>query len=190
MGTSPHLQLPTGAQVPSHFLSSSFSLLLSFVLPGYVGIFLVLLGVQGPLLVFSRCSVRIVPFVDVFLTHLRGEMNSTSSYSSTIVSLLKALKWTFTQLRKKSKVIALAHMSWLLLPFLTYLMPTEGMLQSVWPLGSGRSHAFHFCRAFTEAFSLPPTLGVPGTLSAPQRCSDMLPLVSLSQVVPIVIYLA
>ena len=57
---------PPGAYIPSHFLSSSFSLLLSFILPGYMGIFRVFLGVRGPLLVFSQCSVRIVPFVDVF----------------------------------------------------------------------------------------------------------------------------
>ena len=43
-----------------------FFLVLSFVLPGYVGIFLVLLGVRRPLVVFSGCSVRIVPFVGVF----------------------------------------------------------------------------------------------------------------------------
>ena len=34
-------------------------LLLSFILPSYIGIFLVFLGVPGPLLVFIRCSVRI-----------------------------------------------------------------------------------------------------------------------------------
>ena len=76
-----------GAQVPSCFLSSSFPLLLSSVLPGHMRIFLVLLGVQGPLLVFSRCSVRIVPFVAVFLMHLWGEMNFTSSYSSAILRI-------------------------------------------------------------------------------------------------------
>ena len=82
----PSFSSPPEAQVPFHFLSSSFSLLLSFVLPSYAGIFLVLLGVQGPLLVFNQCSLRIVPFVDVFLMHLWGEMNSTSSYSSTILT--------------------------------------------------------------------------------------------------------
>ena len=60
---------PPGTQIPSCFLSSSLSLL-SFVLPSYVGIFLVLSGVQGLLLVFSQYSVRIVPCVDVFLMHL------------------------------------------------------------------------------------------------------------------------
>ena len=67
---------PPGGQVLSGFLSSCFSLLLSFILPGYMGILLVFLGVRGPLLMFSRCSVRIVPFVDVFLMCLLGEMNS------------------------------------------------------------------------------------------------------------------
>ena len=56
--------VPPGMQVPSCF--SSFSLLHS-VLPGYLGVFLILFNVQGSLLVFSRCSVKIVPFVDVFL---------------------------------------------------------------------------------------------------------------------------
>ena len=83
-GTSPYLQLPTRSAVPSYFLSSSFSLL-PFILPGYVGIFLVLLGVQGPLLAFSRCCVGTASRVDVFLIHLWGERNSMSSYSSTIL---------------------------------------------------------------------------------------------------------
>ena len=74
MGTAPIL-------LPLLFLFPSF-----FILPGYMGIFLVLLGVRGPLLVFSRCSVRIVPFVDVVSMHLWGEMNSMSSYSSTILT--------------------------------------------------------------------------------------------------------
>ena len=82
---SPLLQLPIGVQVPSRFYSSSFSLI-SFILPGYSGIFLVISGVQGPLLVFSWCSVRIIPFVDVFLMHLWGEMNSVCSYSSIILN--------------------------------------------------------------------------------------------------------
>ena len=80
----------------SNFLSSSFPLL-SFVLPSYVGIFLVLSGVHGLLLVFSWCSVRIVPSVDVFLMHLWREMSYTPSYSSTIlVSLFSLLKWCIT----------------------------------------------------------------------------------------------
>ena len=60
---------PPGVQIPYCFLSSSF-FLLSFVLPGYARIFIVLSIVQGLLLVFSWCSVRIVPSVDVFLMHL------------------------------------------------------------------------------------------------------------------------
>ena len=58
-----------GIQVPSCLLSSSFSLL-SFILPGYMGIPFVLLDVRGPLPVFSRWSERIAPFVDVFFMHL------------------------------------------------------------------------------------------------------------------------
>ena len=85
VGIFSHLSSLPGTQVPSCFLSSSFSLFLSSIPPGYMGIFLGLFGVTGPLLVFSRCSVRIVPFVDVFLMCLWGEINSTSSYSSAIL---------------------------------------------------------------------------------------------------------
>ena len=60
---------PPWAQVLSYFLSSSFPLL-SFILPGYAGIFIVLSSVQGLLLVFSWCFSRTVPSVDVFLMHL------------------------------------------------------------------------------------------------------------------------
>lgn len=48
----------------------------SFILPGCQGIFLVLLGPQGILLVLSRCSVITVPFADVFLKYLWGEVSS------------------------------------------------------------------------------------------------------------------
>ena len=79
-------QLPCpGVQVLPCFLSSSFSLLFS-VLPSYAGIFIVLSGVHGLLLVFSWCSVRIVAPIDVFLMHPWREMNSTSSYSSAILN--------------------------------------------------------------------------------------------------------
>ena len=86
-GISPLLQLPCpGVQVLSRFLSSSFSLLFS-VLLSYPGIFIILSNVQGLLLVYSWCSVRIVASVDVFLMHPWREMNSTSSYSSAILTL-------------------------------------------------------------------------------------------------------
>ena len=48
----------------------------------HVGVSLVLLGAQGPLLVFGRCSVVTASRVDVSLIHLWGERNSMSSYSS------------------------------------------------------------------------------------------------------------
>ena len=83
---------PPGLQVPSCFLSSSFSLLPS-ILPCYAGIFIVLSSVQGLLLVFSWCSVRIVPSVDVFLMHLWREMNSMPSYSSAIFKTQKHSLW-------------------------------------------------------------------------------------------------
>ena len=55
--------------------------------PSYEGIFIVLSGVQGLLLVFSQCSVRTVASIDVFLMHLWREMNSTSTYSSAILNI-------------------------------------------------------------------------------------------------------
>ena len=51
----------------------------------HVGVSLVLLGAQDPLLVFGRCSVVTASRVDVSLIHLWGERNSMSSYSSTIL---------------------------------------------------------------------------------------------------------
>ena len=74
-------------QVPS-ILSSSFSLILPLIIPGYVGIFPILSSVQGLLLVFSQCIVRVVPSVGVFMMHLQREINSMSSYSSTILKSL------------------------------------------------------------------------------------------------------
>ena len=58
---------------------------LSFILLSCVGIFLIFLGVQGPLLLFSRCSVRTAQFVDTFLMHLWGEVNSIF-FNSTILT--------------------------------------------------------------------------------------------------------
>ena len=79
-GTSPHLQLPTRSAGPFPF-PLFFLFFLSFILPSCMGTFIVLLGVQDLPLVFSRCFVRI-PFVDVFLMHLCGDVNSTFSYSA------------------------------------------------------------------------------------------------------------
>ena len=72
-------------QVPAYLLSSSFPLL-CFILSCYAGIFLVLSGVCGPLLEFSRCSVRIILYVNVFLMHLWGEVNCMSFYSTPILT--------------------------------------------------------------------------------------------------------
>ena len=82
------LHSPPGIKVLSHFLFSSFFLPLSFILPSYMGIFVVLVGDQAPLLVFSQSPVRIVPFVHVFLIHLWREINSMSAKSSVILVLL------------------------------------------------------------------------------------------------------
>lgn len=57
-GTAPHLQLLAKGAGPIP-LPLPFTLF-SFILPSYMRIFLVLLGVHGLLLVFSRCSVRIL----------------------------------------------------------------------------------------------------------------------------------
>ena len=61
VGTSPKLQFLHRVAVPFYFFSS-FSRLLYFVLPSYAGIYLVLLGVWGPLLMFSRCFLRTLSF--------------------------------------------------------------------------------------------------------------------------------
>ena len=71
-------------QVLSCFLSSSFSLLPSFVLSGYKGISLVLLGVWGPLLAFSRWSTRTVAG--------RDELSTSSSFLAS-PSLFFCLAW-------------------------------------------------------------------------------------------------
>ena len=85
-GTCSLLQLPPRGVGPVllpllSFFPSSF-----FHLTWLCGIFLVFLDVQGPLLMFSRFSVIIVPFVDVFLMHLWGKLNSTSCHSSAILT--------------------------------------------------------------------------------------------------------
>lgn len=65
-GMSPLLQIPPGALSSSHFLS--FLYLLSFILPCYTGIFLVLVGFRDP-----RPILTIISFVYVFLIHLGGK---------------------------------------------------------------------------------------------------------------------
>lgn len=42
---------------------------------------------------FNQCYVRIVPFVDIFLMHLWGEMNSRSYYSSAILAHMDILNF-------------------------------------------------------------------------------------------------
>ena len=97
-GISPLLQLPCcGVPVPSCFLSSSFSLFF-IILPSYAGMFIVLSGVQSLLLVFSWCSVRTVASIDVFLMHPWREMNSTSSYSSAILTPLSIFYFKLNEL--------------------------------------------------------------------------------------------
>ena len=65
VGASPHLQLPTRDSGPILLPLFLFS---SFFCPAQLrGDLSCPLGVQGPLLVFISCSVRTVPYVDVFL---------------------------------------------------------------------------------------------------------------------------
>ena len=42
---------------------------------------------------FSRCSVRIVPFADVFLMYLWAEVSSTSVYSAVLIGAPRLLFW-------------------------------------------------------------------------------------------------
>lgn len=51
------------------------------------GSLLVLLGAQRHLLVFNRCSLRIVPLVDAFLMYMWGEVNLRFSYSAILTTL-------------------------------------------------------------------------------------------------------
>ena len=91
------------------FLSSSFSLLLSFILPSSSGIFLVLSGIQGHLLVFiqlvlcENCCLYICicvyvyiyiytyTYIHIFLIHLWRQMTSRSSYYPAILLYLMLL---------------------------------------------------------------------------------------------------
>ena len=74
---SPLLQLPNPwVEVHSCSLSSFFSLL-SFILPSYSWIRIILSSGQGLLLVFSWCSIA---SVDIFLTHSWSKRHSTSTY--------------------------------------------------------------------------------------------------------------
>lgn len=55
------------------------------------GSFLVILGVQDPLPLFSRCSVQIVLLVDELLMYSWGEINTRFSYPAILAALLECL---------------------------------------------------------------------------------------------------
>lgn len=98
-------------------------------------------------------------------------------------SILKALKWTFIELRKK--IQSLCHCSYYLaLITLSNLLYASGCTQLSLASGSGRNHAFCCYRAFPQAFPLPPTLGMLGTLISSEmfRCISPGQPVSRSQV--------
>ena len=86
-GTSLHLQLPTRVASPLFVILVFFSFFISFFLV-VRRFFLIFLSVWRLLQILSRCSMRMVPFVEVFLMHLWGAMNPTSSYSTVLTPLL------------------------------------------------------------------------------------------------------
>ena len=83
VGTLPLLQFLQGHRYHPIF-SFIFPPLFLFHSLSYMRIFSCPLGVQGPLLEFSRCSERTVQLVDVLLMYLWEEMNSTCSFSSVL----------------------------------------------------------------------------------------------------------
>lgn len=76
---------PSASPLGLLILFDSPFLSLSYLVVRVVFLFF-FLGVQSLPLMFSRCSVRTVSFVDVFLMYLWGEINSMSYYSSTLTS--------------------------------------------------------------------------------------------------------
>ena len=95
--SSPWWSFSVCGDLPSPSASSQgcwslFWLLFSFFLLSFV-----LLGVWSLLLMFSRCSVGIVPFVDEFLLYLLGATNSSSSYSAILTRCGTYIRWNITQ---------------------------------------------------------------------------------------------
>ena len=72
-----------GVQVLSCFLF--FFFFFPFILPSYLEIFLVHSRVWGLQPVFIRCSLRVVPFVDVFLIYLWVKVSFMSFYSAILI---------------------------------------------------------------------------------------------------------
>ena len=69
-----------------------------------MGIFLVLLGVQNCLLVFSRYSVRIVPFVDVFFFFLINFI-----YLFLAALFLHCCRWAFPSCSERGLLFITVH---------------------------------------------------------------------------------
>ena len=77
-----------GVQSPTGFHFSLF-FFFPFVIPNYVVTPLVLSGIWVLLPVFSRCPIRIIPLVSVFLMYLWGEVSFMSCiYSAILISCL------------------------------------------------------------------------------------------------------
>lgn len=70
-----------------------FYLFIFFILPGHLEIPFVLSGVWGLLPVFSRYTVRIAPFVNVFLKYLQEGMSFISHYSA--ITLFKCYSLSY-----------------------------------------------------------------------------------------------
>ena len=121
--SSPLAALPHRGTGP--FLLPLFFPFLSFISPGYMRVFSYLFRCLRPLIMFSRCSLRIVPLVDVFLMPLCcgcsvsklcptlcDPMNCSTPHRA---SLPFSISWSFLKLMSIELVMPSNHL--ILLPF-------------------------------------------------------------------------
>ena len=97
----------SSASSPPHFPP------LSFALPSYVCLLIILSSCQGLLLVFNQCSVRAEAPVDKLFMHPWREMYSMSTYSYTIFAAPEWTLVTFKTNKHKIKFIFLFTYLWL-----------------------------------------------------------------------------
>ena len=110
-----HSSLPL-VQVLSLFFLSVFSFL--FCPTQVRGEFLAFWEVWGLLPAFSRCSVGVVPHVDVFLMYLWEEVSSMSFYSTVLISSPYALCWEYIwYLNSRRYCTMLYPQGFVILPF-------------------------------------------------------------------------